>query len=66
MQADRHSIGTEKIDRSSIRPAIPPSVTEDVTLLAMRFNGLKPMVGYRDGRVFYVLFLDRDYTVYPH
>lgn len=63
-QAPKHGIGTEKIERSAIRPAVP--VTEDVTLLALRFNGKKPMVGYRDGRVFYVLWMDKDFSVYNH
>lgn len=26
----------------------------------MRFHGMAPMVGYRDGRVFHVLWLDYD------
>ncbi|RMJ55604.1 hypothetical protein IPC1271_20340 [Pseudomonas aeruginosa] len=27
---------------------------------------IAPMVGYRDGRVFHILWIDRDFTVYDH
>ena len=45
---------------------LPPNVTEDVTLLVFRFSGRKPMVGYRVKEAFYVLALDRDFTLYDH
>lgn len=64
--APRHGLGTEKIHRSSIKAAIPANVTEDVTFLALRYNGKAPMVGYRDGRTFHVLYLDHTYTLYNH
>lgn len=64
---DRHGLGTEKIARSSITAAIPPFITDDVdSFLAFRFNGLKPMVGYRNRDIFYVLWFDHDFTLYPH
>ncbi|WP_231420741.1 hypothetical protein [Sphingomonas sp. Leaf205] len=64
--APRHGLGTEKIARSSMVPALPSVVTEETNLLAIRFSGMKPMVGFRDGRVFHILFLDKDFTAYPH
>lgn len=64
--APRHGLGTEKIHRSSIKAAIPASVTDDVTFLALRYNGKAPMVGYRDGRTFHVLYLDHTFTLYNH
>lgn len=64
--AGRHGLGTEKIARSSIKAPIPASVTEDVTFLALRYNGKAPMVGYRDGRTFQVLFLDHTFSLYDH
>lgn len=64
--AHRHGLGTEKIDRGSIRCPIPLKVSEDVTLLAIRYNGMHPMVGYRDGRIFYILFLDQTMDLYNH
>ena len=62
----RHGLGTEKIARSSIRAPIPQKVTEDASLLALRYNGKAAMVGYRDGRVFYVVFLDHTFDLYSH
>lgn len=66
LQSPRHGLGSEKIARASLRVAVPISVTDDVTFLAIRFNNKKPMVGYREGRIFHVLFLDHDFTVYNH
>lgn len=65
-QAPRHGVGTEKIPRGSMRANLPASVTEDANLLALRYHGLCPMVGYRDGRIFYILFIDHDFQVYDH
>lgn len=64
--APRHGIGYERIDRDAIRPGIPGHVSDDVHFIAFRFFGKAPMVGYRDRVTFYVLWLDRDFTVYPH
>lgn len=65
--ADRHGLGCEKISRKSIRAPIPAFITEDVDhFLALRFNGLRPMVGYRIRDVFFVLWFDHNFTLYPH
>ncbi len=64
IQADRHGFGREKI--ASVRRPLPRHVTEDVTLIALRFSGLKPMVGYQSGRTFHIIWFDRDYTLYDH
>lgn len=65
-RADRHGRGYERIDRSQIKPAIPAHVTDDVNIIAFRFCGKAPMIGYRDGAVFYILWLNRTFTVYTH
>jgi hypothetical protein len=62
----RHGLGYEKIARSSIRAPIPSHLKDDVNFIAFRFCGKAPMVGYRDGAVFYVIWLDRGFTLYPH
>ncbi len=62
----RHGFGSEKISQESIRPTLPPHITEELSLNAMRFSGLKPMIGYRDENIFYVLFLDHNFSVYSH
>ena len=64
--ADRHGLGSEKIARNSLRVPIPAKVTEDADFLALRYNGMTPMIGYRDGRTFYILFLDHTMDVYNH
>lgn len=63
----KHGLGMEKINRGSIKGAIPKFITEDMDhFLAFRFSGKKPMVGYREKNIFYILWLDNDYTLYPH
>lgn len=64
--APRHGLGTEKIARNSIQAPIPQGISEDVTFLAIRYNGKRPMLGYRDGRTFHVLFLDHRFDAYNH
>ena len=64
---DRHGVGTEKISKSSIDAPIPRFITEDVSdFLVFRYNGLNPMVGYRQRDVFFVLWFDHDFTLYNH
>lgn len=64
---DRHGLGCEKISKSSIKTAIPAFIKDDVThFLAFRFSGKKPMVGYKIKDIFYVLWFDHNFTVYPH
>lgn len=62
----RHGLGYEKIDRNAIKSSIPTHIKDDVNFIAFRFCGMAPMVGYRDAAVFYVIWLDRDFTLYPH
>ena len=45
---------------------MPPHITGEVNLLAFRFFGRRPMVGYRNRTTFHVLWLDRDFTLYSH
>lgn len=62
----RHQLGYEKISRDAIKAPIPKFITEDVNFIAFRFSGMKAMVGYRDGAIFYVIWLDRNFTLYDH
>lgn len=65
--ADKHGLGFEKIARKAIKAGIPNHITEDVDhFLAFRFDGKKPMVGYRLGSTFFVVWFDRDFTLYDH
>ena len=65
-QANRHKLGCEKISRSSIRVGIPVHIKEDVNFIAFRFDGQKAMIGYKAAHVFYIIWLDRDFSVYNH
>lgn len=63
----RHGLGSEKIAKSSIKPGIPEAITDDVEFfLALRFSGMKAMVGWRNSYRFHIVYLDRDYSVYSH
>lgn len=64
--ANKHGSGCEKIDTKAILAAKPTHLAEDITYLAFRFYGKAPMVGYRDGRTFHILWLDREFKVYKH
>jgi len=67
INAPRHGMGSEKIERNAIIGSnIPSHITEDVDFIAIRFDGLKPMVGYRFDRVFHVIWLDTKLTLYNH
>ena len=66
-QAGRHGLGFETIDRSIIKSGVPSVVTADVNIIAFRFDGKKPMVGFRDrGGTFHIIWFDRDFTLYKH
>jgi hypothetical protein len=62
-----HGLGYEKIAVTSLLVTPPKFITEDQSnVLVFRFNGLKPMVGYRVRNIFYVLWFDHNFSVYPH
>lgn len=65
-QSGRHQLGTEIIPREKIKASVPNAVTDDTNLIAFRYNGKAPMVGYRDGRTFHILWLDWKFTLYDH
>lgn len=65
--APRHGLGYEQLPRHAIRAAVPSHLTEDVQrFIAFRFSGTAPMLGYRVQAIFYILWLDRDFTLYDH
>lgn len=65
--ADKHGMGSEKIDRNAIRAKIPAFITKDVDFfLAFRFKGKAPFVGHRSGSVLHVLYIDSKFTLYDH
>ena len=64
---NRHKLGFEKIPKSQIKGSIPNFITEDVKdFLSFRFSEMKPMVGYREKNIFYILWFDKNRTLYNH
>ncbi len=62
----RHQVGFEKIPAKQIRAKLHPEADARRDYLSFRCIGKAPMVGYRVGRVFYILWIDRDFTLYKH
>lgn len=65
-QQNRHGLGYEIIARHSIKSGIPKHIKDDVNIIAFRFQGKKPMVGYKDGHIFHIIWLDRAFKLYKH
>jgi hypothetical protein len=64
----KHGKGSEKIDISSIKTELPFEFKNRGVkhLLAFRFHGKAPFVGYRLQSVFHIFFIDRGYKLYNH
>ena len=59
--------GYEKIPHDQITAGIPQHITEDVTLIVFRFNSDNGRIaGYREWDVFYIVWVDRNLTLYKH
>lgn len=67
-QGGRHQLGAEKIPCDQIKKMKPRFIKDDTKkYLVLRFSpDRKAMVGYRIKDVFYVLWLDKDFTLYKH
>ena len=65
--AGRHGLGSEKLPRDQIKAPMPDFITDDVShFLALRFDGKRPMVGYKQKNFFYILWLDCNFSLYDH
>jgi len=64
--AHKHKTGSETISRTSIKATIPSEITDDVTIIALRYNDKAPMVGYRENRIFHIVWIDQNFTLYNH
>jgi len=62
VQSNRHKQGYEIIEDYPK----PPNLTDDVRIIAFRFYGKAPMIGYRQEQVFHIIALDRAFTAYKH
>ncbi|MEX3773837.1 hypothetical protein [Pseudomonas sp. MYb118] len=65
--APRHGLGTERMPARQIKAKIPSCVTADVNLLVFRWKGKLPFVGFRDGRVLNILWIEQQFgDLYDH
>lgn len=66
-RSPRHGQGCEEIPQDQIKGSkLPKVITPDTTLLSFRCIGKAPMVGFRDGQTFHIIWIDRDYSLYRH
>lgn len=63
-QAPRDGLGTEKIAQYSLREAIPEHISPDVRILSFKFGRGARMIGYREERVFHVVWVDLEHDVF--
>ena len=61
--APHEKLGCEIIRFLRVRT---PKCAEDKSIISFRFSGKKAMVGFRERDVFYILWFDRDFSVYDH
>lgn len=66
ISAPRHGVGKENISRRAIRVAMPKLIADGTVLWALRYAQRKAMVGWRDGDVFHVVWIDHNFSVYNH
>ena len=66
--APRHGLGFEQIDKNSIKASLPNNTPPDRTFLAFRLGGSKNKVilGYREDRLFHVVWIDTKGSTYKH
>jgi hypothetical protein len=65
LESDPHQgLGCEVI-RNGVNVRIP-DCAKDKAILSFKFSGKKSMVGFRERDIFYILWFDRDFSVYDH
>ena len=62
-----HGLGYEIIKRAELKFKLPSDVPIDKNIIAFRFFGKAPMIGYRDNSgVFYIIAFDSKFLAYNH
>ena len=59
----KHGNGIENINE--LKDKLPPK-WKGTTPKAFRFYGMKPVIGVRDGRIFHIIWIDREGKLYKH
>ncbi len=63
----RHGLGAEFIPASVIKPQIPRQFQDLEKFRVYRHKGNLPFVGWKDGEVFYVIWIEKAYNeLYKH
>jgi len=64
---EREKSGCEIIDRKALKFSIPDGVPAECDILAFRFDGIAPMLGYRSAfGTFYIIAFDSKCEAYDH
>lgn len=64
--AGRHKLGSENIPRNQIRAPIPDPFKDEESFMVFRGIEKAPVVGVRLKTTFYVLWVDRAFSLYKH
>jgi len=65
--APRHGSGYEKIEKDTLNFTLPPNIPADRSIIAFRFCGNAPMLGYRSAYgTFYIIAFDSKFIAYKH
>lgn len=64
--APRQGHGSETLSQEVIDATIPTIVTPDTTLIGVRFHNRSRMVGFREGAIFHIVWLDHNMRLYDH
>ena len=65
--ADHEKIGAEPLPQSRVTSTAIANLTPDEKLLVFRFaSRTGRIVGYREGRIYHVLWVDPSLSLYPH
>ena len=63
----RHSLGSEKISKDSLKFMIPIGVPKECDILVFRFDSLAGMLGFRSAfGTFYIIAFDGKFKAYEH
>ncbi len=67
-KSSRHKLGFELIPQAGIHDPIPPRFqgSRGPQVAVFRFDGKKPMAGFIERDTFYIVWLDRDFSLYKH
>jgi len=64
---NRHKSGYEIIDKKALKFNLPDGVPAECDILAFRFSGIAPMLGYRSAfGTFYIIAFDPKFEAYGH